>query len=253
MMIRKLMSAGFGLTMFAVAAMPMFGCVADTSDEEDTSIADEDISASAFATLLSRSKFQSMFPNRNSFYTYDGLVAATKKFGAFASTGDTKTRKREIAAFLANVFHETGGLVYKEEINKAPLCDTSWGPPGCSCAPGKQYFGRGPLQISWNGNYCAAGRALGRPLQSDPGLVARNATVAWETALWFWMTQSGAGARPAHNSITSGKGFGETIRSINGALECGGNNAAQMHDRVTKYKQFVQAMGVDVGPGSSDC
>ncbi len=69
-----------------------------------------------------------MFPSRNPFYTYEGLINAAATFPEFAGTGDTATRKREVAAFLANVNHETGGLVYVEEIAKATYCDTSWGP-----------------------------------------------------------------------------------------------------------------------------
>src|SRR5205085_517692 len=69
---------------------------------------------SGFGSLVSRSLFESMFPTRNPFYTYDGLVAAAATFSTFSGEGDTTTRKREAAAFLANVGHETGDLVYVE-------------------------------------------------------------------------------------------------------------------------------------------
>ncbi len=81
---------------------------------------------SGFGAILSKSVFQSMFPNRNPFYTYEALVAAAGTFPGLATTGDADTRKREVAAFLANVNHETGGLVYVEEIAKAPIAT----PPG---------------------------------------------------------------------------------------------------------------------------
>ncbi|OJH33655.1 chitinase, partial [Cystobacter ferrugineus] len=64
------------------------------------------------AAILSESTFNSMFPGRSSFYTYSALVAAANTFPGFATTGDTTTRKREVAAFLANIAHETGGLYY---------------------------------------------------------------------------------------------------------------------------------------------
>ncbi len=60
-----------------------------------------------------------MFPNRNPFYTYQGLVDALSAYPGFATTGGTEVAKREAAAFLANVNHETGGLVYVKEINTA--------------------------------------------------------------------------------------------------------------------------------------
>lgn len=197
-----------------------------------------------FSAVVSESMFNTMFPGRNPFYTYSGLVNATASYTSFSNEGDLAVRKREAAAFLANVSHETGGLVYVEEINKADYCGG-----GCGCASGKRYYGRGPLQLSWNYNYCAAGAALGLPLQSDPDLIARDAKVAWQTGLWFWMTQSGAGYRPAHQSMAGGYGFGETIRTINGSLECNGGNPAQVQSRVDIYKRFCQLLGVD--PGSN--
>ena len=203
--------------------------------------------------VLSQDDFNAMFPQRNSFYTYDALVAAASTFPAFATTGDADTRKREVAAFLANVAHETTGLLYVEEINKAPYCDTSWGPPGCSCAAGKQYFGRGPLQISWNGNYCSAGNALGVDLKNNPERVSSDPTVSWRAAFWFWMTQTGVGGTlTAHDAIVNGKGFGQTIRTINGALECNGKNPAEVQDRVNHYKDFTNRLHVN--PGTNlDC
>ncbi|WNG47107.1 chitinase [Archangium minus] len=197
--------------------------------------------------ILSESMFNTMFPGRNPFYSYSSLLAAASTFPSFATTGDTDTRKREVAAFLANVSHETGGLVYTEEINKSVMCDTSWGPPGCGCAPGKWYYGRGPIQLSWNGNYCAAGNALGLNLMNDPDLVARDANVAWRTGLWFWTTQTGAGSMTAHNAIVNGAGFGETIRTINGALECNGRNPAQVQSRINTYQHFTSLLGVSPG------
>ena len=45
-----------------------------------------------------------------------------------------------------------------EEVIKGTYCDTSSCVP---CAPGQQYYGRGPIQLSWNYNYKAAGDAIG--------------------------------------------------------------------------------------------
>jgi hypothetical protein len=103
--------------------------------------------------VVSRSQFERAFPHRNPFYSYDGLVAALGAYPGFAATGDDTTRRREAAAFLANVDHETGGLAIIVESNQAAYgdyCDHSQ-PFGCP-AGSAAYFGRGPAQLSWNYN-----------------------------------------------------------------------------------------------------
>ncbi len=199
---------------------------------------------SSFGDVVSEQLFNELFPGRNGFYTYQGLVDATKYYPEFAGTGSTDDRKREAAAFLANVARETGELVYIEQIAKDDYCQPS---EACPCAPGKQYFGRGPIQISWNYNYCAAGRALGLDLVNNPESVAQSATIAWETGLWFWMTQSGAGVQTPHVNITTGAGFGETIRNINGGQECGGKWPEAVTSRVSFYQRFCTVLGVSPG------
>ncbi|MYZ41292.1 glycoside hydrolase family 19 protein, partial [Streptomyces sp. SID4917] len=64
-------------------------------------------------------QFNQMFPSRNSFYTYSGLTAALSAYPGFANTGSDTVKRQEAAAFLANVSHETGGLVYVVEQNTA--------------------------------------------------------------------------------------------------------------------------------------
>ncbi|MET8863517.1 glycoside hydrolase family 19 protein [Nonomuraea sp. NPDC004580] len=203
--------------------------------------------------VVSQAQFDQMFPGRNSFYTYSGLVAALSAYPAFAKTGSDTVRKQEAAAFLANVGHETGGLVHIVEQNTANYshyCD-----PGQSfgCPAGQSaYYGRGPMQLSWNYNYKAAGDALGLPLLTNPWLVQQDASVAWKTAIWYWMTQNGPGTMTAHNAIVNGRGFGETIRSINGRVECNGGNPAQVQSRITTYQRFTQILGVSPG-GNLSC
>ncbi len=51
----------------------------------------------------------------------------------------------------------------------------------------------------------------------------------------------------AHNAMVNGAGFGETIRSINGALECNRGNPAQVQSRVAAYQRFAQILGVPTG------
>jgi predicted chitinase len=195
--------------------------------------------------VVSEAQFDQMFPSRNSFYTYDGLVAALSSYPGFATTGGTTTEEQEAAAFLANVDHETGGLVYINEIDESGdyCASESYGCPAGTDA----YYGRGPLQISWNFNYEAAGQAIGQDLLDNPDLVATNAQISWETALWYWMTQTGPGSMTAHNAMVNGAGFGQTIWAINGSVECNGGDTAEMQDRVNDYESFTSILGVSPG------
>jgi predicted chitinase len=198
--------------------------------------------------VVTEAQFNQMFPSRNGFYTYSGLVAALSAYPAFATTGSDTVKRQEAAAFLANVNHETGGLVYIVEQNTANYshyCDWS---QSYGCPAGQSaYYGRGPIQLSWNFNYKAAGDALGIDLLGNPWLVQNDAAVAWKTGLWFWMTSTGAGSMTPHNAMVNGAGFGETIRAINGSIECNGGNPAQVQSRVDAYNRFTLALGVPAG------
>jgi hypothetical protein len=48
--------------------------------------------------VVSESQFNQMFPSRNGFYTYSGLVTAMSSYPGFARTGSDVTRKQEAAA-----------------------------------------------------------------------------------------------------------------------------------------------------------
>ena len=196
--------------------------------------------------VVSQAQFNHMFPNRNSFYTYAGLVSALSEYPAFATTGSATVQKQEAAAFLANVDHETGGLVYINEIDESGdyCASESYGCPAGTYA----YYGRGPIQLSWNFNYEAAGQAIGQDLLDNPNLVSTNAAISWETGLWYWFTGTGNGSVTSHQAMVNGNGFGATIRAIND-IECNGGYPAEMQDRVNDYENFASILGVS--PGSN--
>jgi hypothetical protein len=49
--------------------------------------------------VVSEAQFGQMFPDRNPFYTYDGLVAAIAAYPAFATIGGETVQQQEAAAF----------------------------------------------------------------------------------------------------------------------------------------------------------
>ncbi|CAL9750568.1 unnamed protein product, partial [Musa acuminata subsp. burmannicoides] len=71
------------------------------------------------ASIISSSLFEQMLKHRNDaacpgkgFYTYNAFIAAANSFSGFGTTGNDATKKREIAAFLAQTSHETTGNSY---------------------------------------------------------------------------------------------------------------------------------------------
>lgn len=128
-------------------------------------------------------------------------------------------------------------MCYIEEVGGASgnYCDeTNTQYP---CASRKGYYGRGPLQISWNYNYGAAGQSIGIDILNNPETVANDSVVSFKTALWFWM-----------NNIhpVMGQGFGETIRAIN-AMECNGGNNVAAKARWSYYQNYCTQLGVSTG------
>ncbi|CAI0471889.1 unnamed protein product [Linum tenue] len=183
------------------------------------------------------------------FYTRRAFLKAAKSYPRFGHLDSVEESKREIAAFFAHVSHETGesdptylilllvvsDLCYTEEIERGTYCDSS--AVANPCAPGRQYYGRGPLQLSWNYNYGECGKANGFDGLRNPDIVARDPVVTWKSALWFWSTS----VRP-----TERKGFGETIHKING-MECNHGNTDEVEDRVRYYREYCKQLGVSPG------
>ncbi|MFG6441938.1 chitinase [Roseateles sp. LKC17W] len=176
--------------------------------------------ADASPFLPSRAQFDALFPERIAFYSYEGFTEAVRQTPGFADWGSPVQRRQEMAAFLGQIAHESDQLRAQREYKRANWDKYCRDDARLSCAPGQQYYGRGPIQLSWNYQYKAAGDFLGIDLWSDPDRVARDSTVAWRTALWYWMTQPGESPQASHAAIRSGAGFGATTRAINGPLEC---------------------------------
>ncbi|KAL0541727.1 hypothetical protein IC582_021782 [Cucumis melo] len=235
------------------------------------------------SSLISEELFKTLFLHKddsacpaNGFYSYQAFIEATKRFPKFGTTGCLATRKREIAAFLAQISHETTGgwatapdgpfawgLCFKEEISpQSNYCDDSvkqW-----PCYPGKSYKGRGPIQLSWNFNYGPAGKALGFDGLKNPERVAEDPTTAFKTALWFWMTEQKP--KPSCHDVMVGQyvptkadieanrtaGYGLVTNIINGGLECGIANDARVNDRIGYFQRYAKLFNVDTGP-NLDC
>ncbi|EYU40975.1 hypothetical protein ABFS82_07G098400 [Erythranthe guttata] len=174
------------------------------------------------------------------FYTRSAFLQAAGSYPNFGTAGSADDSRREIAAFFAHVTHETGHMCSRVETGgqSRNYCDSS--NTQYPCAPNKGYYGRGPLQLSWNYNYGPAGQSIGFDGLNNPEIVARDPVISFKTALWFWM-------RTCHGPITTGQGFGATIRAINGNLECNGANSGTVTARVNYYRDYCGQFRVDPG------
>lgn len=202
-----------------------------------------------FEGIVSAETFDAIFPNRQSFYTYNTLVTSALQFSRFCTDGTIEQRKREAAAFLAHVAYETEGLSLIEEENTANwpyYCQTDQYP----CAPDKTYHGRGPIQLSWNYNYARCGEALGLDLLNNPEQVATDSAISFMSALWFWMTpQSFSSA--CHDAMNT-SGFGATINILSNGRECGQDQIdPQAEKRIQLYEQIASQLSVSPGDSLS--
>ncbi len=243
----------------------------------DASPISENIELSA---IISKQQYDMLFLNREDsscegdLFSYEAFLEAASTFPNFSNDGDLDVRTREVAAFLANISHETTGgwatapggpqswgLCFKEEVGCGNGSCNGYCSPSSSypCEAGKTYHGRGPMQLSWNYNYGQAGEALGLDLLSDPDLVTSSGVVAFRTALWFWMTPQSP--KPSCHDVISGlwtpssedtsvgrvPGFGMTINIINGGLECNRPTDGRVVDRVAFFEKYTDVLGTTTG------
>ncbi len=197
-------------------------------------------------------------------------------YGNFCSEKSLQIDKKELAAFFANIAHETrhgengkynDGLMFIHESNTSLtyIADNDTYP----AVLGKKYYGRGPVQLSYNGNYGYASDCIfgdKSVLLNNPELVETDPVVAFKTAIYFWMTPQTL--KPSAHDVMTRKwqpnasdtakgrmpGFGMTINIINGAVECNkGDNMFSMNDRIGFYQHFLQKLGVSDANCACSC
>lgn len=258
-----------------------FGWCGSTSDYCGAGCQSQCGGTTDLSSIIPRNTFEQMLKHRNDggcqgkgFYSYDAFITAANAFPAFGNTGDTPTRKREIAAFFGQTSHETTGgwasapdgayawgYCFVREQNPSDYCSPSSQYP---CAPGKQYYGRGPIQISYNFNYGQCGIAIGVDLLNNPDLVATDPVISFKTAIWFWMTAQSP--KPSCHDVITGRwipsaadqsagrlpGYGTVTNIINGGLECGRGQDSRVQDRIGFYKRYCDLLSVSYG-NNLDC
>ncbi|XP_059438760.1 chitinase-like protein 2 [Corylus avellana] len=241
----------------------------------------------AISDYFQTNQFESLFSKRNSplahalhFWDYNSFIAASDDYQpyGFGTAADGKfLGLKEVAAFLAHVGSKTScgyeaatgeplawGLCYNKEMNSgSSYCDENY-KHTYPCAPGVAYYGRGALPIYWNYNYGEAGKALKVDLLNHPEYIEQNATLAFQVAIWRWMTPLKEHQPSAHDvfvgfweptkSDTLAKripGFGATMNVLYGDHVCGQGENEAMNNMISHYLYYLRRMGVareEAGP-----
>ena len=165
------------------------------------------------------------------------LPNAGRQAGVFVPVLNTAMSKRgivtiaRIAAFIAQVGHESGQLRYVREIwgptaqqvgyeGRADLGNTVIG-------DGSKYRGRGLIQITGRANYAACGEALGLDLINQPELLEQPQHAAMSAA-WFWSTKG-------LNTLADKGEFVKITRRVNGGVN-------GLEDRQRLYAQAQKVL-----------
>lgn len=92
-----------------------------------------------------------------------------------------------IAAFLAQLAHESAEYRYMEEIADGSAYEGRTDLGNVHPGDGVKFKGHGPIQITGRANHDACGRAMGLDLLGDPTLLTRPEH-GTRSACWFWTT-----------------------------------------------------------------
>ena len=227
--------------------------------------------------------YQQIFPNNPAGYTAQSLSDALALHNVLTGQ-DAVQQVYNFAGFLANAAHESGSFVYMTELGGYPPPPPTWstngqgvfsgsyagcqasyggtgtGGPGTTC-----YYGRGALQISHDYNYTVYDTGNGtyanpdKILGSGAPLFTNN--LLFDSAVWFWSDDSTGlqavrpvdGFKVASSTYAASDPFGQSIKVINGGIECGPNPAggataiAERNDRIARFISYLPTIATAAG------
>jgi len=145
--------------------------------------------------------------------------------------GQINTRLR-IAAFLAQIGHESGSLVYGKELGGPSYFAKYDGRKdlgNVQQGDGARFCGRGLIQVTGRANYGRASQALfgDDRLLKNPELLEQPEWAA-KSAVWFWSSRS-------LNNLADGGQFTDLTKKINVGLN-------GQEDRLSRYYHALKVL-----------
>jgi len=153
------------------------------------------------------------------------IFAGTPSFGdlpLIKAANSAGIKGLELASFLSQMSHETGGYKWSHELGKGR---------GMGYSGGSQYYGRGYIQLTHDYNYKKYGDKLGLDLVTNPDL-ASQPDVAAKIAVEYWKNN----VRPS-----VGNKWDDVFlvsRAINNPSASSNLGIRGWKDRVSKFNEY---------------
>ena len=176
------------------------------------------------AIEISELQLKQMLPNitNNNIHLYLPLL------NKFMFKYEINTPQR-IAAFIAQIGHESGSFYYTEEIASGEAYEGRKDLGNTSKGDGVKYKGRGLMQITGKSNYRSVSDALRVDFVNYPHLL-KTPDYAVESACWFWQSKG-------LNELADKGDFLGITKIING-----GYNG--LTEREANYNRAKKALGI---------
>jgi predicted chitinase len=135
-----------------------------------------------------------------------------------------------IAAFMAQLAHESGEFRYMEELADGSAYEGREDLGNVMPGDGVKYKGHGPIQITGRANHMVCGQALKLDLINNPRLICEP-QYGTASACWFWNSRQ-------LSKVADREWFRVTTRIING-----GYNG--WNDRLHYYQRNREILGLE--------
>lgn len=142
---------------------------------------------------------------------------------------------RRVAAFLAQLAHESGSLRYVEELASGEAYEGRRDLGNTEAGDGVRFKGRGLIQITGRANYESLGHALNYDFIKDPEALEKPGAAAM-SAGWFWYLKD-------LNRLADIDAFEKISARINGVNRTTGKPNG-MEDRLKHWDNCKKALNV---------